>query len=116
MSTPETPPEGLLEAGTATWEAVTAANTLEPHELLLLREICRTTDALDLLQRAIDRDGVTLVWGDGVRAHPALVEARQNRITLARLLASLAIPAVEEVVRVAPRGRARGVYQMRSLP
>ena len=41
-------------------------------------------------------EGVTNVSPQGVRAHPALVEARQQRVTLAKLVASLRIPVEEE--------------------
>jgi hypothetical protein len=80
-----------------------------------LKEASRTVDLLDDLQAAIDRDGPVLPWGDGgVRAHPAAVEARQHRIVLTRMLASLGIPAdPEDEDRAAPRGGARGVYQVR---
>ena len=49
----------------------------------------------------------------GRRAHPALVEARQQRIALARLLAALRLPAGEEEAgdrRPQRRMGVRGVY------
>ena len=44
------------------------------------------------LEKIIRAEGVTNVSPQGVRAHPALVEARQQRVTLAKLVASLRIP------------------------
>jgi hypothetical protein len=69
---------------------------LNDHELLVLREACRTVDLLDTLQAAIDEDGPLQRWGEGSKAHPAAVEVRQHRVTLARLLGVLAIPVDDE--------------------
>jgi hypothetical protein len=104
------PPEGLQVGGRSFWEAILEKFELVEHELVILKEACRTIDLLDSLQAIIDRDGPVLPWGDGSRAHPAGVELRQHRIALARLLASLGIPADDED-RPAPRGGARGVYR-----
>ena len=90
------PPRGTGKAGAALWRAVLAEYELEQHELLLLREAVRTVDVLDELTERVAQDGPVLVSSQGDRAHPALVEARQQRITLARLLAALRLPAGEE--------------------
>ncbi len=72
----------------------------------MLREAARTVDQLDALDDVVRRDGVMLVD----RVHPAVVEARQLRLTLARLIASLRLPdEVDE--RPQRRGGARGIYQ-----
>lgn len=104
------PPSGLHKSGKALWAALTDAYDLEQHELGLLLEACRTVDQLDQLQAAVDRDGVLAESSQGARAHPALVEARQQRIALARLLAALRVPAGEEDGRGRGRGTPRGVY------
>jgi hypothetical protein len=87
---------------------------LEEHELLLLREMVRTVDALDVLEARVAADGVMLSRSQGERAHPALVEARQQRITLAGLQAALRLPAGEESEqdqrRPQRRMGVRGVY------
>jgi len=106
------PPEGLLEGGRRLWSATLGAFDLAEHEQIIMREACRTVDLLDDLQRLIDAQGPVLPWGDGSRANPAAVEARQHRIALARLIASLGIPTDEEQPRRQPRGGARGVYGM----
>ena len=109
------PPRGTGKAGAALWRAVLAEYELEQHELLLLREAVRTVDVLDELSERVAQDGPVLASAQGDRAHPALVEARQQRITLARLLAALRLPAGEESEqgmdrRPQRRMGVRGVY------
>jgi hypothetical protein len=88
---------------------------LEEHELLLLREMVRTVDTLDALEARVAADGVLLGSSQGERAHPALVEARQQRITLARPQEAAERPAGEEGEgenrRPQRRMGVRGVYQ-----
>ncbi len=109
------PPRGTGRAGAALWRAVLAEYELEEHELLLLREAVRTVDVLDDLALLVARDGAVVGSSQGDRAHPALVEARQQRIALARLLAALRLPAGEESEggrdrRPQRRVGVRGVY------
>lgn len=66
------------------------------HELSILFEASRTLDALDALEKSVRDEGVTNVSPQGVRAHPALVEARQQRVTLAKLVASLRVPLQDD--------------------
>lgn len=103
------PPTGLREGGRRLWTATVERFDLAEHEQVVLLEACRTVDLLDQLQHLVDTEGPVLPWGDGSRAHPAAVEARQHRVVLARLVASLGIP-VEDPDRTQPRG-ARGVYR-----
>jgi hypothetical protein len=106
-------PSGAGKAGAALWAAVLDKYELEEHELLLLREAVRTVDALDALEARVAADGPLLASSQGERAHPALVEARQQRIALARLLAALRLPAGEEEAgdrRPQRRQGVRGVY------
>ena len=88
---------------------------LEEHELGMLREACRTADAIDGLQAAVDRDGLLNVSPQGLRAHPALVELRQQRICFARLVAQLGLPTGDEASAPAAgqRRATRGVYGSR---
>lgn len=104
------------EAGTRLWESVTADLVLDAHESLLLTQLCRTADQLDELQAIVDRDGVLADSSQGVRAHPALQELRQQRVAFARLIAALGLPqgmkqAQAENRRSRPRP-ARGVYRI----
>ena len=89
-------PSGLKAGGRKLWRSVTDDYELGEHELSVLLEAARTVDALDQLQAIVRDEGVTNVSPQGVRAHPALVEARQQRVTLAKLIASLRIPFEED--------------------
>ena len=103
-------PRGLKRSGRRLWREVTARLALDEHERSLFLQACRTADLLDALHTEVERDGVML---EG-KAHPALVEARQQRITLTRLIASLRLPedleAPDDVRRPQRRGAARGAY------
>lgn len=91
----KTPP-GLKAGGKKLYKSITSDYELGSHELSILLEAARTVDALDELEKMVREEGVTNVSPQGVRAHPALVEARQQRVTLAKLVASLRIPIEEE--------------------
>ena len=109
------PPEGAGKAGAALWRAVLSEYELEQHEELLLREALRTVDALDALEALVQTEGAVVDSPQGSKAHPALVEARQQRIALARILAALRLPAGEESDgdrRPQRRTGARGVYSV----
>ncbi len=113
MTQTQKPPAGTGKAGAALWRDVLADYDLEQHELLLLREAVRTVDVLDSLTALVAAEGAVIKSPQGDKAHPALVEARQQRITLARLLAALRLPAGEEGEqdrRPQRRGGVRGVY------
>ena len=99
------PPEGLQDRGEAVWKAVTDAFELQAHEGELLVEIARTVDLLDALQALVTAQGETLPWGEGIRANPALVELRQHRVVLARMVGALGIPADEDLWGTGPRYR-----------
>lgn len=91
-----------------------AEYVLEEHELALLREACRTADLLDQLDTVARQYGP--LGADG-KAHSAVVEARQQRICLARVLAALRLPAGDEGdqqkgARRPQRRSVRGVYGM----
>jgi hypothetical protein len=106
-------PTGLQAGGRAFWRAIVSEFELVDHELVILKEACRTIDLLDSLQAAIDADGPLQPWGDGLRQHPAVPATRDHRIALARLLAALGIPGEEEGAQPVGRRRSRGVYGMR---
>lgn len=77
---------GLDGRGLALWRKVVADYELEPAELVVLGQACRLLTVVDQLDAAVDRAGPVSVEG---RPHPALVEARQARLALGRLLAQL---------------------------
>lgn len=115
---PEKPPGGLGVDARELWSSVLEQFELEEHERALLVEACRTVDLLAKLEAAVHRDGPLLDSSQGVRAHPAATEARQQRIALARLLAALRLPSGEEgdqragarVRRPQRRSGVRGIY------
>ena len=107
------PPKGSKASGSALWRDVLGKYDLEEHELALLREACRTVDDLDTLAAVVAAEGMTV----GAKVHPAVVEARQLRIALARLLGALRLPAGDEEDQLSgrrPQRRvgARGVYSV----
>lgn len=100
------------------WRAVLKDYELEEHELALFVEAVRTLDLLDKLDAIVRDEGMMLESPQGVKAHPAAVEARQQRIALARLLAALRLPSGDEASQQAnarPQRRVgmRGVYGIR---
>lgn len=115
-------PAGTGASGRRLWADVLREYELEEHELALLREMVRTVDLLDELDAQVRTDGLMVKTAGGApRMHPAAVEARQQRIALARLSAALRLPAGEEgdeqqsARRRRPQRRvgARGVYRIR---
>ena len=106
------PPQGLSDAGQRLWQAIAADFELGEHELVLLREAAATADQIDQLQAVIVSEGPMVDSPQGRRTHPAVIETRQQRITLARLLAALRIPMEdEEDVERKPVRAPRGVYR-----
>jgi hypothetical protein len=87
---------GLRASGRRLWSSVLDDYELEEHERAMLLEACRSLDLLDELDKAVRRDGAVVSSPQGERAHPAAVEARQQKIALARLLAALRLPAGSE--------------------
>lgn len=93
------------------WRAITAGFELDEHELTLLREAARTVDLLDALEAEVKRAGAVVDSPQGRKANPAAVEARQQRLTLARLLVALRIPTEESQGSGRTQSRPiRGVY------
>lgn len=105
-------PRNLAAPGRKLWDAAVSSFEFAGHELAMLEEACRTRDVIALLDARVSEDGLMLASSQGQRVHPALTESRHQRLTLARLLATLGIPPLEE--DVLPRARAvrgvRGVY------
>jgi hypothetical protein len=109
---PERAPAGTGPAGRRLWTAILSEYDLEEHERSLLVEATRTLDLLDSLEAIVKTEGSVIDSPQGRKAHPAVVEVRQQRIALARLLAALRLPAGEEGGDRRPqrRGGVRGVY------
>ena len=109
---PPPPPDGLAAAGAALWIEVTAGVECESHELRILHEAARTLDLLESLQAEIEARGVVVDSPQGLKAAPAVVEIRQQRIVFARLVAAVGIPAAEGE---APARKPRGAYRARTV-
>lgn len=113
-------PDGVVKGGSGArlWREVLAGYDLEEHETGLLVELCRLRDRLDALDAVIRAEGVMLDGPQGRRAHPAVVEVRQQGIAYARLTSALRLPAGEEEDqaegrRPQRRTGVRGVYGIR---
>ena len=92
-------PSGLRTRGRKFWKATMAAYELSDAEAEILLEACRTLDNLDDLDAAVRADGPTATGSAGQTVvHPALTEARGQRVVLHRLLASLALPDDDDEV------------------
>lgn len=106
------PPKGAKVDGKRLWRAILAEYDLEEHELSLLRQAVRCADLCADLQAIVDADGPMLAGGEGgPRTHPAVIELRQQRITLARLVVALRVPLGEDEAPRTQRRGIRGVYQ-----
>ena len=106
-------PKGLGPAGKKLWRAVVEDFDPEQHERLLLEQAASVADTIAALSAAV---GAELIGGNG-RIRPELVELRQQRIILARLLAAMRLEADGDSVQVLPQRRAgfRGTYGPRSV-
>lgn len=106
-----TPPEGSQRAGRRLWKAVVTGFELAEHELTLLREAVHVADVCDQLQGMVNVDGPIQ---DG-RVTPALVELRQQRILLARLIVALRVPLGAEDDQPGDRLQRRGIRGVYSV-
>lgn len=103
-------PAGLGETGEALWESVVGEFDLEEHELVTLKEACRTADRLDALDDDMRNQPLTVINSKGDEtANPRIVEQRQQSITYTRLMASLRLPDEEDRLPQ-HRGASRGTY------
>lgn len=107
------PPTKLGTAGKALWAAILGDLSpqweLDARELDFLERACRCADELRELEKAIDKDGITVEGSRGQTiAHPALSEARQLRLVQLRLLGSIELTDPKEGIRSATPAQARG--------
>ena len=99
-------PAHLGPAGRALWRRVTDEYPVAgPDALAVLEAAARQAQANFDLDAAIRRDGVTVVGSKGQpRLNPAIAEARQGRLALARLLDLLGLDDEDEV-QAKPKSR-----------
>lgn len=104
-------PEGLAEAGSSLWVAVTNEWTLRADEELLLLEACRTVDELELLHEALTASPLLTEGAKGQnRTHPIFQEIRAHRLALKQLLKYLglseaAVDPAERALQRSEHGR-----------
>ncbi|KUF06765.1 hypothetical protein [Leucobacter sp. G161] len=101
-------PRGLGDGGKRLWRSVTGEFDLAEHELAQLEQACRVRDRIGDLDGLVSDEGLMLASSQGARLHPAVAEARQQRLALARLLVTLGVPDANDDLPAA--GKARGVY------
>ncbi len=106
-----TTPETLSTAGRTLWDSVTDTFELDDKEAIQLEEACRVRDTISDLRAQLQTDGIMLSSSQGSRLHPAVAEIRSQQLVLARLLATLQIPTLEEDELPASSG-VRGVYAL----
>jgi hypothetical protein len=110
------PPRELRNAGKKLWvELHEMYADFSPHETALLVEACKISDRLAALNAVVDREGplIESVTSGESRAHPALVELRQQQITLARIFAAMRLPDSDGLTP--QRRQARGIYTAKRL-
>lgn len=106
-------PRGLKAAGKRLWDDVVGEFELAEHELTLLEQAVRTADLCATLQASVDAYQGRLSTAGG-RSVPELIELRQQRIVLARLITALRVP-LGETDRVPQYRGMRGAYQPRGV-
>lgn len=87
------PPDDLGEAGRAYWSRVVEEYDLGAVEEPALVQVCRTLDTLAALDEAVRTHGVVTDTG---KVSPAIVEQRQQRAILVRLLGLLDLPVDDD--------------------
>jgi hypothetical protein len=93
MSDIPRPPAGTKAAGRRLWRAVQDKFELAEHEETLLRQACRVADLCADLQATVDAEGpLTTTRLGETKTHPAVVELRNQRALLARLIVALRVP------------------------
>jgi phage terminase small subunit len=88
------PPASLGRAGASLWRAILSdlddGWELDARELQLLTRACSAEDHLVALEAAVKKDGATVPGSMGqVGVHPAIAEARQQKLAQLRLLGAL---------------------------
>jgi len=86
-----TTPRGLKAGGRRLW-AVASRFDLDQSSSAVLAEACHTVDLLADLRAEVTETQALIDSPQGVRIHPLYVEIRQQRLTLARLIAAVGLP------------------------
>jgi hypothetical protein len=101
------PPAGLKSPGRKLWVAVVESFVLNPGELSMLEQACRTADELDRLEQALCAlPELTTTGSTGqLKPHPLLAEVRAHRLLLERLTTALSLPDEDEESGLRPGHR-----------
>lgn len=110
---PPRTPRGLKAEGRRLWKSITDEFEVEERNLQLLEIACRSFDRVKALEAEADKTGLTINSPQGLRANPALAEARAYAKQAATILATLKLPGLEDDEEK-PKPRAiRGAYRQR---
>lgn len=101
------PPGGLRAAGKRLWVAVADQFLLNPGELAMLEQACRTADELNRLESAVRALSELVTTGSTgqIKPHPLLAEVRAHRLLLERLTTALSLPDEREESGLRPGQR-----------
>jgi hypothetical protein len=101
-------PADIVGDGAALWDSVVSRYRLNDAEIITLANACRTLSLVEDLQASLDEHGPVITQPSGrLAANPAASEIRQQRLTAARLIASLRLPTSDGRSAAKPL---RGVY------
>jgi phage terminase small subunit len=79
--------------GRRLWASILGQYELADAECVVLGEFCRCVDRIDALEAVVAADGMCVPGSTGqTRVHPAVGEARLQRVTLAQLAKALRLP------------------------
>ncbi len=108
-------PRHLGAAGKRLWHAINDDYSVDAHDAVLVEEACQVADVCAALAASVPAGPVD----ESGKVRPAVIELRQQRILLGRLLAQLRMPlgagdsATDPTPRRQRRGP-RGPYGLRS--
>jgi hypothetical protein len=113
-----TAPRGLGAAGKRVWSLIQGDLPedweLDEREIAILELAARQADDVATLERAVKRDGLTVEGSAGQpRLNPAVVELRQGRLAVGRLLGQIALPDADKEARSETSKRAQHAAQVR---
>ena len=90
-------PPGLGTRAARLWREVVVDFDLRVDELRLLEDACREVDVIERLDVAVREGGLLVAGSMGQsRPNPLLGELRAHRLVLARLLAQVGFPVVDD--------------------
>jgi hypothetical protein len=90
---PPPTPDGLGASGVDVWRALTRDFEFHAGELVVLEQVCRTTDELADMEEALNDTGPLIIGSRGQRViNPLYREISTHRSLLDRLVLSLALP------------------------